>query len=542
MNFRFFVGMVGATLVTVACAAAKPTLFIIGDSTVRNSSPEQMGWGDPLVAHFDPAKIDVVNRAIGGRSSRTFLWEGRWSAVMAHLKAGDFVLMQFGHNDGGPLNDGRCRASLRGIGHETEDIIRKSDGKLETVRSYGSYLKGYIDDAKSQGATPIVVSPVPRNIWKDGKIVRSHHSHVQWSREVAEREGALFIDFHHLLGDRYEAIGMEKTGGLFADGDHTHHSPSGAAYNAAVMASAIRGLRNGGLASSLLPGDLFLPSIFSDHMVLQRGARIPIWGTAQPGAEVEAKFAGRTQSAQADESGAWKIHLSPPENDGPHSLEVTSSGARRLYQDVMIGEVWLCSGRADMGLTSAGIAETPEVRIFTAKPTLREHPQREVQGKWTVGSAGNAMTYQLSQRLQQRTKGPVGLIHCGHEGSSIEAWICEDTLRRHPRFESLLQDCSRRRTAFRDAPGLFENYGKALAAAEEGPLPRHPDPVQDPRHPFVLHNGMIAPIAPYAIRGVFHDDRGIDADLLRIFTEDWRALWEMPEMPFDVIEFPAATP
>ena len=116
MSFRFSaVTCMAALAMSLACWA-KPALYLIGDSTVRNSTAGQMGWGDPLVREFDPAKISVVNRAIGGRSSRTFLTEGRWDAVMAHLKPGDFVLMQFGHNDGGKTNDERCRASLSGIG------------------------------------------------------------------------------------------------------------------------------------------------------------------------------------------------------------------------------------------------------------------------------------------------------------------------------------------------------------------------------------------------------------------------------------------
>ena len=150
MPLRLFAATCLALLCgTIACRA-KPALFIIGDSTVRNGTAGQMGWGDPLVRQFDPAKIDVINRAIGGRSSRTFLTEGRWDAVMAHLKPGDFVLMQFGHNDGGKLNDERCRASLKGIGEESEDIIRNTDKQPETVQSYGWYLRKFITDTQGQ--------------------------------------------------------------------------------------------------------------------------------------------------------------------------------------------------------------------------------------------------------------------------------------------------------------------------------------------------------------------------------------------------------
>src|SRR5713101_5739681 len=120
----------------------RPTLFLIGDSTVRNGRGDgangQWGWGEPLAALFDASKIAVVNRALGGRSSRTYLTGGQWEAVKADLRPGDFVLMQFGHNDGGPINDtSRARGSLRGTGEETEEIDNLLTHEHEVVHTYG---------------------------------------------------------------------------------------------------------------------------------------------------------------------------------------------------------------------------------------------------------------------------------------------------------------------------------------------------------------------------------------------------------------------
>ena len=148
---------------------AGPTLFLIGDSTVRNGSGtganNQLGWGEPLVAYFDSARIQVLNRARGGRSSRTFLTEGLWDQVLDALKPGDFVIMQFGHNDGGPLDDNqRARGSLRGTGDETREIDNPITKKHEVVHTFGWYLRKYIADAKEKGATPIVCSLVPRTM------------------------------------------------------------------------------------------------------------------------------------------------------------------------------------------------------------------------------------------------------------------------------------------------------------------------------------------------------------------------------------------
>src|SRR6476469_8851802 len=131
---------------------AKPTLFIVGDSTVKNGTRGQMGWGDPISGFFDTSRIRIENRARGGRSSRTFQTEGLWDRVLADAKPGDFVLIQMGHNDGGPLDDpARARGSIRGIGEETREIDNPITKKKETVHTYGWYLRKYIADARAKG-------------------------------------------------------------------------------------------------------------------------------------------------------------------------------------------------------------------------------------------------------------------------------------------------------------------------------------------------------------------------------------------------------
>src|SRR4030095_8413295 len=105
----------------------RPTFYIIGDSTVRNGDGtgknNQWGWGNFIADYFDTTRINIRNHAIGGRSSRTFITEGRWDSILAKLKRGDYVIMQFGHNDGGPLDDtARSRGSIRGIGEESKEV------------------------------------------------------------------------------------------------------------------------------------------------------------------------------------------------------------------------------------------------------------------------------------------------------------------------------------------------------------------------------------------------------------------------------------
>lgn len=238
-----------------------PTLFIIGDSTVRNSTQGLQGWGDVICSYFDQTKIKVENRARGGRSSRTFITEGLWDQILGELKPGDFVLMQFGHNDGGAVNDdSRARGSLSGIGDETEEIDNLLTKKHEVVHTYGWYMKKFIRDTKAKGATPIVLSQVPRNIWKDGKVERVAGTYGGWAAEAAKSTRAFFIDLNDLVARQYEALGLEKVGQEYFLTDHTHTTPAGARLNAQAVVLGITRLKNCSLAAFLLDKATSTPS------------------------------------------------------------------------------------------------------------------------------------------------------------------------------------------------------------------------------------------------------------------------------------------
>jgi lysophospholipase L1-like esterase len=229
-----------------------PSLFLIGDSTVRNGRGDgangQWGWGDHLGPYFDTSRINVVNRAVGGLSSRTYLTLGHWERVLGMLKPGDFVMMQFGHNDNGALNDtSRARGTIKGVGAESEEIDNLLTHKHEVVHTYGWYLRKFIADARARGATPIVCSLVPRKTWKDGKIVRSRDNYAGWAEQVAQAEGAAFVDLNEIIARRYDELGPEKVDPLFAD-PHTHTSAAGAELNAASVVSGLKGLKDDPLA------------------------------------------------------------------------------------------------------------------------------------------------------------------------------------------------------------------------------------------------------------------------------------------------------
>jgi rhamnogalacturonan acetylesterase len=264
LNFRTVVSSIVCLLTLILSLPAVaaddvkpnlPTLFIVGDSTVKNGTKGQQGWGERIGEHFDRSRINVVNRAIGGRSSRTFINDGRWDQVLADAKGGDYVLIQFGHNDGGPLDDAsRARGTLRGTGEETREIDNPITKKHEVVHTYGWYLRKYVADARAKGMTPILCSPVPHvpkeTIATDPPAPAGYEL---WAGEVAAAQKVPFVDLHDRIQRRY--AGMEPSAvksKYFTEADNTHTNRDGAALNAEVVVEGIRQLKGCALSSYLL--------------------------------------------------------------------------------------------------------------------------------------------------------------------------------------------------------------------------------------------------------------------------------------------------
>lgn len=221
-----------------------PIVFTIGDSTVKNEDngdDSMWGWGSVLSEQFDTTRITVENHAMAGRSARTFLDEGRWDKVYNALQPGDYVIIQFGHNDGGDINTGKARGELHGTGNESMVFKMEATGQYKVVYTYGWYLRKFIRDAKEKGATPIVVSHTPRNKWKDGRIESNATTFGIWAHQAATEAGAVFIDLNAISGKKFQKLGQEKTAPYFKR-DHTHSSKSGASLNAASIADGLRRL------------------------------------------------------------------------------------------------------------------------------------------------------------------------------------------------------------------------------------------------------------------------------------------------------------
>ncbi len=236
--------------------AAMPSLYVVGDSTAaKNNGTTIQGWGVPFLSYFDPAKINVVNAALGGRSSRTFITEGHLDALLAKLKPGDTVLIQWGHNDPYPLNDANGRGSLFGLGEETEDIIRSTTQNPETLHTFGWYMRKYIADIQAKGAKPIVLTLTIRDRWYSGKIERTPDQvppstaerpteptrYSLWSADVAKAANVPLLDVHNLIADRYDREGPEVVSTYFnSASDPTHRNPKGAAVDAEITLACLK--------------------------------------------------------------------------------------------------------------------------------------------------------------------------------------------------------------------------------------------------------------------------------------------------------------
>jgi len=236
-----------------------PTIFHIGDSTVRNGSGNgangQWGWGDMMSCYFDTTRVNVVNRALGGRSSRTYLAQGHWDRTLPMIKRGDVVIMQFGHNDASAVNDtSRARGTIHGIGEETQEIDNLLTHQHEVVHTFGWYLRRFISDTRARGATPIVASRVPGNNWVNGSVQRNKQDFALWAEQAARAEGVAFVDLNELVAREYDALGEQRVKAFFVS-DKVHTTLDGAKLTARVAVSALSRLPNNPVAAYVRRND-----------------------------------------------------------------------------------------------------------------------------------------------------------------------------------------------------------------------------------------------------------------------------------------------
>ena len=232
----------------------KPMVFITGDSTVKNADKDKngmWGWGSQAGLIFDPDKITWENVAMAGRSTRSYLREGRWDKVYNALQPGDFVLIQFGHNDICPITDKKERGVIPGTADTCHIYQMETDGRYEVVYSFGWYLRKFIDDVREKGATRILLSLTPRNEWPTGKIERRNDTYGRWYREVVSETGVDFVDIHNISADfldkKFAGKNPERCkqkASIYFNNDHTHTSLIGAQMNAKSLAKGLKQLHH----------------------------------------------------------------------------------------------------------------------------------------------------------------------------------------------------------------------------------------------------------------------------------------------------------
>jgi sialate O-acetylesterase len=337
------------------------------------------------------------------------------------------------------------------------------------------------------------------------------------------------------------------------------------------------------MAVSPVPAELKLPPHFSDHMVLQRDRKVPIWGTAAPGDQVAVKFANQNKRTTADANGKWRVYLDPL-TASVESRVMTVSGSTKndevRFADVLVGEVWLCSGQSNMDFTVAkteryyfagvineaaevAAATYPHIRMFTGQWARRIEPQAEVAGIWKVTTPANvrefsAVGYFFARELQKQIKVPIGIITLTFGASTAQAWIRRETIAASPELKPLLDKFDAEVKAYETDDAAREKHRQALqaweadaavakAAGKSAPRrPRNPNPVEDQHNPTVMYNGMIAPVIPYALRGVlWYQGESITGprELFPRWNEmlitDWRELWGRNDLPFFFVQLAA---
>jgi sialate O-acetylesterase len=300
------------------------------------------------------------------------------------------------------------------------------------------------------------------------------------------------------------------------------------------------------LAALSARAEVKLPSLISDGMVLQQGVPVRIWGWAGEGEQVTVKIGNQSKTAQASQ-GKWAVALKPMKAGGP--FELTISGKNKItLKDVLVGEVWVCSGQSNMQFSLSqsfeaekhiASAANPQIHLFTVPRVKSDKPLDDTTGSWQACTPEtvkdfSAVGYLFGRDLQQALKVPVGLIHSSWGGSPAEVWTKESVLAADPEFKSILDGYQK----------SFAGYKKALAdyeakAAQDKAAAKKLRRPGAPWKPCELYNGMISPLLPYAIKGAIwyqgESNASRAAQYRKLFPamiQNWRRDWNLCDFSF----------
>jgi sialate O-acetylesterase len=328
----------------------------------------------------------------------------------------------------------------------------------------------------------------------------------------------------------------------------------------------------GASALAAARADVTPATIFQDHAVLQAGKPLPVWGKADAGEKVKVSFAGQTVSTKAGVDGAWKVILRPLKISGePGVLRITGKN-KIVLQDILVGEVWLCSGQSNMdfrlnhvtnALAEIAGANFPFIRQFQVRNNVANTPQAAVKGNWMVcqpTTAGDftAVGYFFARELHQKLGVPVGLLHSSWGGTDIEAWMSAESIAADTNLIFVAEHWQKKIDNYPAAKAAWNAKEAAAVKAETeaktngvaykkpwNPLPPNPDGSPYYNKPSNLFNGMIAPLVPAAIAGVvwYQGENNVGraheySQLFPMLITGWREVFGQPNLPFYWVQLP----
>ena len=276
--------------------------------------------------------------------------------------------------------------------------------------------------------------------------------------------------------------------------------------------------------------EVTLARVFSSNMVLQQGRDIPVWGWASPGEKIRVTFKGTTARVKTMKNGSWNVTLPASDYGGPFTMEIKGKNTIVL-ENVMVGEVWICSGQSNMefpvsrsndATNEISHAGFPDIRLFTVPRAIRQYPSGNIEnGQWMVCSPEtvpgfSAVAYFFARELYNDLKVPVGVIHTSWGATTAETWTSAQTIRNNPDLKDRLAEL-----LILDSDSFMNNVKKPNM------------------YPTLLFNGMINPLVPYGIRGAIWYQGESNAARARqyekIFPDlinDWRRHWGLGDFPF----------
>ncbi len=313
-------------------------------------------------------------------------------------------------------------------------------------------------------------------------------------------------------------------------------------------------------SATLVQADVTVPNIFGSKMVLQREQHNPVWGKADPGEQVTVSIGTQKKTTKADDNGEWMVELDPLKLGDPLTMTVEGKSNTLTFDDVLVGEVWMCSGQSNMQWSVArsnfpkleiASANYPEIRLITVPLKGTQEPQDNFDGQWEICSPDtiphfSAVGYFFGRNLYNTLQVPIGLIDNAWGGSSAEAWVPREVLEKYPEYTAYIQHNDSFVNAYSDevhaekVAKYKDDVAEWEANGMKGRKPRYPsDPRSNQHRPGNIYNGVLNPTIGYGIRGVIwyqgESNAGRAENYQKLFPlmiSNWRDAWGQGDFPF----------